>query len=147
MALSEEAGLIHLQGSRSQGQVSQQQEDDAPAQHTGKVPPVNASPSVGNCFACSHSVSQLPAGMHHVQGQSSRPIILITTVDIGEGRTSQIQLRDGDSPQVASGSSDNTLLLSNNPMPFSQGRCCTVKAVLPAWQAMLFAVPWAQQWT
>ena len=32
--------------------------------------------------------------------QNSRPIILITTVDIGEGRTDQIKLREGDSPQV-----------------------------------------------
>ena len=31
---------------------------------------------------------------------SNRQIILITTVDIGEGRTDQIQLREGDSPQV-----------------------------------------------
>ena len=35
-----------------------------------------------------------------MQGSSDRQIILITTVDIGEGRTDQIQLREGDSPQV-----------------------------------------------
>ena len=35
-----------------------------------------------------------------MQGSSNRQIILITTVDIGEGHTDQIQLREGDSPQV-----------------------------------------------
>lgn len=35
-----------------------------------------------------------------MQDSSSRQIILITTVDIGEGRTAQIKLREGDSPQV-----------------------------------------------
>lgn len=34
-------------------------------------------------------------------GSSDRQIMLITTVDIGEGRTDQIQLREGDSPQVS----------------------------------------------
>ncbi|KAL3139442.1 hypothetical protein ABBQ38_003772 [Trebouxia sp. C0009 RCD-2024] len=36
-----------------------------------------------------------------MQDSSSRQIILITTVDIGEGRTAQIKLREGDSPQDA----------------------------------------------
>ena len=35
-----------------------------------------------------------------MQDSSNRQIILITTVDIGEGRTAQIKLREGDSPQV-----------------------------------------------
>lgn len=39
-------------------------------------------------------------GVAHKQNNSNRQIILITTVDIGEGRTDQIQLREGDSPQV-----------------------------------------------
>ncbi|DBA68546.1 TPA: hypothetical protein ACH3X2_013610 [Trebouxia sp. C0005] len=43
----------------------------------------------------------LPAQDQSSGGTSEKPIILITTVDIGEGRTDQITLREGDSPQDA----------------------------------------------
>lgn len=36
-----------------------------------------------------------------MQSSNDRQIILITTVDIGGGRTAQIKLREGDSPQVS----------------------------------------------
>ena len=42
----------------------------------------------------------LPAQDQSSSGTGEKPIILITTVDIGEGRTDQITLREGDSPQV-----------------------------------------------
>lgn len=42
----------------------------------------------------------LPAQDQSSGGTSEKPIILITTVDIGEGRTDRITLREGDSPQV-----------------------------------------------
>ena len=35
------------------------------------------------------------------QYDGNRPIILITTVDIGDGHTDQIVLREGDNPQVS----------------------------------------------
>ncbi|DBA68524.1 TPA: hypothetical protein ACH3X2_013618 [Trebouxia sp. C0005] len=43
----------------------------------------------------------LPAQDQSSGGTSEKPIILITTVDIGEGRTDRITLREGDSPQDA----------------------------------------------
>lgn len=42
----------------------------------------------------------LSTGDSDSQSKGDQPVILITTVDIGEGRTDRIVLRQGDSPQV-----------------------------------------------
>ena len=50
---------------------------------------------------CQHTeIVALRAVADPTQLHSDKPIILITTVDIGEGRTDQIRLREGDSPHV-----------------------------------------------
>ena len=95
-----------MQGSSSLGQVmagpSHSQEDGEAAHHTRYMVAMLLLLSACSVVAGKHTTNQThySAGPRQAQGQNSRPIILITTVDIGEGRTSQIKLRDGDSPQV-----------------------------------------------